>query len=347
MFRSTRHYRDHSTLGDIIEDPNTFVQRVTDKSVDTMQRPVGSGADVYDAVSVIAPSGKIGKIASQLQTASQLVSQPLNPMMLIPGGQLLTVAKLIPGAEKLLAPITGIMNSVLGPVKGIIGGITNKVFGRFFKKATHMGDCMKWWNNENNIRGMASGVQPLPISLDQFYSNLYKNMDRTMRQRFDERQAKGDIFGTDSLLNIGMRQRNVVNNFLAQMRANPEIKQMACLSQPNVQRETGQYDITPAYVESIFSQFRQQAQEAEYNQTMAELQKKFDPQNALQTILQISKETWGRVEAKRESNSLIPSMSTKSGVPFTFPVYTSGGSLIHNVGPATINKGFPIIPKVK
>ena len=253
-------------------------------------------------------------------------------------------AKMVTGAlltgGLTLIPIIGPMiGKILSPITGIIGGL--------FKKATHMGDCMKWWNNENNIRGMASGVQPLPISLDQFYSNLYKNMDRAMRQRFDERQAKGDIFGTDSLLNIGMRQRNVVNNFLAQMRANPEIKQMACLSQPNVQRETGQYDITPAYIESIFSQFRQQAQEAEYNQTMAELQKKFDPQNALQTILQISKETWGRVEAKRESNSLIPSMSAKPGVPFTFPVYTSGGSLIHNVGPAIINRGFPIVPKVK
>ena len=337
MYRSK--YSPPSTLGDIIEDPNTFVQRVTDKSVDTMQRPFGSGADVYDAVSVIAPSGKIGKIASQLQTASQLVSQPLNPMMLIPGGQLLTVAKLIPGAEKLLAPITGIMNSVLGPVKGIIGGITNKVFGGFFKKATHMNDCMKWWDNESNIRGMASGVQPVPIGLDKFYTM----MDKAVRQRFDERQAKGDSLGINSVLNVSNRRYKIVNNFVSLVRANPESMQMSCMSQPNVQQETGQYDITPAYVESIFSQFRQQAQEAEYNQTMGELQKKFDPRN----ILQISQETWGRVEAKREAGLLIPSMSTKSGVPFTFPVYTSGGSLIQNVGPAIINKGFPIVPKVK
>ena len=168
-------------------------------------------------------------------------------------------------------------------------------------------------------------------------------MDKPMRQRFDERQAKGDSLGINSVLNVGNRHSKYVNNFVAQVRANPESMQMSCLSQPNVQRETGQYNITPDYVGSIFSQFRQQAQEVEYHQTLAEMKKKMNILN----ILQISQETWGRVEAKRETGSLIPSVTTKPGVPFTFPVYTSGGSLIHNVGPAIINKGFPIVPKVK
>ena len=238
---------------------------------------------------------------------------------------------LLTGGLTLIPVIGPIIGKILGPITGIIGGL--------FKKATHMGDCMKWWDNENNIRSLAGSMSPIPISMDQFYAM----MDKPMRQRFDERQAKGDSLGINSVLNVGNRQNKYVNNFVAQVRANPESMQMSCLSQSNVQRETGQYDITPDYVGSIFSQFRQQAQEAEYNQTLAEIKKKMDIRN----ILQITSEQWGRVETKREAGSLIPSVTTKPGVPFTFPVYTSGGSLIQNVGPAVINRGFPIVPKVK
>lgn len=229
-------------------------------------------------------------------------------------------------------PIIGpIIEKIFSPIKGIIGGM--------FAKATHMGDCMKWWDNENNIRGMATGIVPILISIEQFYSN----MDKAVRQRFDERQAKGDSLGINRMLNTSTRRYKIVNNFVAQVRANPEVMQLTCMSQPNVQRETGDSSITPAYVESIVNQFRQQAQEAEYNQTFAELSKVMDIRN----ILQITSEQWGRVEAKREAGSLIPSVRTQPGIPLTFPTYTSGGSLIHNVGPAIINKGFPVVPKVK
>ena len=228
---------------------------------------------------------------------------------------------------------------ILGPMIGKILSPFTNIIGGMFKKATHIGDCMKWWDNESNIRSLAGNMTPIPISMDQFYTM----MDKAMRQRFDERQAKGDSLGINSVLNASTRRSKYVNNFVAQVRANPESMQMSCLSQPNVQRETGQYDITPDYVGSIFSQFRQQAQEAEYYQTLAEIKKKMDIRN----IFQITSEQWGRVEAKREAGSLIPSVTTKPGTPLTFPTYTSGGSLIHNVGPAVINKGFPVVPKVK
>lgn len=198
----------------------------------------------------------------------------------------------------------------------------SKFISKVFKKATHMESCMNWWT-DSNIMSMSG--KPYNVVQLSYYSE-----DSEQMKRF---QAK--------IKTPEQRQARVSELFLKIVKSVPDVQQlfqMQCASMPQGQKET-KAGIDPNMVADIWNRLRKIAQDAEYEEVMAIV-------NSAKLKL---------IQTKRESNLLIPSVSAnastkpgeKPGVPFTFPIYTSGGSLIHDVGPAIINKGFPVVPKVK
>lgn len=196
----------------------------------------------------------------------------------------------------------------------------SKFIGKLFKKATHMEGCMNWWTDSNI---MSISGKPHNIIQLSYYSENSEQMKRFQTKIKTPEQ----------------RQARVRELFLKVVKSLPDVKtlfQMQCASMPQGQKET-KADIDPNMVAGIWNQLRKIAQDAEYEEIMAIV-------NSAKLEL---------VQTKREAGLLIPSVSrntsvmTKPGVPLTFPTYTSGGSLIHNVGPAIINKGFPVVQKVK
>ena len=337
MFR--KPYSRSTSLGDLIEDPNTFVQRATDRGVDIAQQRPG-GATAFDVTSVMVPNSTIGKVASKIQTVQQIMHSGISPVSFIPGGALLNVAKLIPGVSKLLSPLTSVIDQMTGPLKGMIGKLTNMVFGGFFEKATHMGDCMKWWNNTNNIRGMVVGVIPIPISftlnMEDYISPYYTQMNRAMREKFEQQRAAGYLTSLSlsytskisNLLTDSTRKNKIIDYYVQQVRANPDVMQAQCASMSKGQAETGA-NIDPAYVASIFQQFKDQAVQQETQETYNALESliiamKTDLENKLNplNILNISSEQWKNTQKTR----LVVAPALPGGT--IIPIYKNGALVI-------------------
>ena len=241
------------------------------------------------------------------------------------------------GIPLTMIPVIGpMLSKVLSPITGFIGGM--------FKKATHMGDCMKWFSNSNNIRGMIGGRWVEPIGID--ITAYYPGMDKPLRQRYDELMAQGDRLGINTLLDTQRRRNKIISNFIAAFNANPDVQPLICMSNPKVQAEQGNYSVTPAYVESILDMFRDQSQQAEYVETIQELENKLNPLN----ILGINATQWTNVQKARGQSSAIPIVIASSPGGTVMPTYKNGAMQIIpgtaqpnyvttiQVGPSTVRR---------
>ena len=191
-------------------------------------------------------------------------------------GQLLTTAAGIYNPFVSMLPVSSIpvigkLNPAQMSLALVTGGITlipgvSKLVGNLFKKATHMGDCMKWWNNENNIRGMVSGISPYPIDVEQIFPEESREY-----QLQHARNVSGES-GIQNLLSTSSRRYQIGTYYIGGVRANPEIMQMSCLTQPNVQAEVGQR-ISASEVEPYFDQLKEQARQKEYYDTVESIKR--------------------------------------------------------------------------
>lgn len=169
----------------------------------------------------------------------------------------------------------------------------NKMIGGLFKKATHMGDCMKWWS-DSNIRGMVGGIQPYPFSFQDY---MMKNFPQFLRQ-YQIKQADGTwaSVGVDNLLNAGNRRARIANIFIGLVRSNPDIMKLQCAVQHR--GETGYTGHTQAQVNEIWDQIKEVARQQEYSTIAEEVDKLVAPFKV--------KETWGAIVKSRATASLIP-----------------------------------------
>lgn len=209
------------------------------------------------------------------------------------------VTSVLPGFAKTALAKSGVdLNPISMVLATFTGGLSllpgiSKMLGGMFKKATHMGDCMKWWT-DSNIRGMASSI--IPIELD-FHSYMMKNFPQFLRQ-YQVMLAGGqwESVGVDRLLSSGNRRARVANEFVKLVRQHPEIMQAECATQPNVIAEIGNM-VNPRDVQEAWSQIREAAKQLEYVTLAQEVDKLVAPFKV--------KETWGKIVQSRSDKLLV------------------------------------------
>jgi len=172
-------------------------------------------------------------------------------------------ASLLPGVSK-----------VLGKVFGIFGGM--------FSHATHYGDCMKWQWNENNIRGMVSGIVPYPIdSIDPLtVLNRFPDANKEYRLEraveFIENSSIKSILdkarsNIASILSNGVRQNKMGSIYISQVRSHPEVLEGACAVHAQSKGENMGISFSQSDIDQAFNQLKQVAQQIEYNNTLQEM----------------------------------------------------------------------------
>jgi len=192
---------------------------------------------------------------------------------MLPGGVVKSLGVDMNPASLLLAPMT-FGASLLPGVSKILGKAFN-VFSGLFKKATHMGDCMKWFNNTDNIKGMSAWVQPYPIEqVFSFEEYMMKNFPQFLRQ-YQIMQAGGQwaSVGVDSYLksvssgisNMSVRRQKIQDIFLRLVQENSQIKELQCAVQHS--GESGYTGHTKAQVDEIWDSLREAARQEEYQTT--------------------------------------------------------------------------------
>ena len=261
-----------------------------------------------------APLNSVGLGASEWDTqssAGQMVSTTapligmLNPNVML--------MKMIPGAEGVLNKVgvnanpfsMGLASFTMGI--SLLPGVSQllgKMFGGMFSKATHMGDCMKWWDNENNMRGMASGVVPYPFSFEEY---MMKSFPQFLRQ-YQIMQAGGQwaSTGIDSLLNTSNRKKRITDAFVRMVRANPDIMTLHCVVQEKA--ETGYTGHTKGQVDVFWGQIREAARQEEYYNVIKQVDKVVAKWKV--------KETWGEIVSSRASGLIV---KTEQGAQLRMP----------------------------
>ncbi len=230
---------------------------------------------------------------------------------MVPGKLTKSVGIDVNPASLVLAPVT-FGASLLPGVSQVLGKVFN-VFGGLFKKATHMGDCMKWWQNESNLRSAIGGIQPIPMTLDfSFESHMMKNYPQFLRQ-YQILRAGGqwESVGVDRYLdsvrgrlNASARYGRLVDTFIQLMRENSDIMKADCATQQNIIAQQGDTGILRSDVMQIIEAVRQYARQREYEITMNEISKVGAEIDRLVSPFKV-KETWGEIVRSREKNLLV------------------------------------------
>jgi len=257
----------------------------------------------------------ISKTGVMVQTISSPLTQGYDPLGI-------SLATKVPGIGKAIEKIGG--GSPLAPLIGTPAALTldvftlgvmrlpgiSKLLGGMFKKATRMGDCMKWWS-DSNIRGMVSGLQPYPFSFEDY---MMKNFPQFLRQ-YQIKQADGSWarVGIDSLLNRGSRQARIANIFVRLVKQNPEIMQLQCAVQERA--ETGYTEYSQTQVNEYWNNFKEAARQEEYGNLQSEVDRLVAPFKV--------KETWGEVVKSREAGLLV---KTEHGSQLRLPANVTGVS---------------------
>jgi hypothetical protein len=190
--------------------------------------------------------------------------------------------EIIQTAGSVLYPVTGMLPIKSLPIIGnldpltmtlavMTGGITlipgvSKIVGGLFKKATHMGDCMKWWSSDSNIRSMVASVMPYPIDVVQSYPEA--------SQEYQIQHASSVISdsGIQRALAVSSRKYKIGTYYVQGVKQNADLMQMSCMTQPEVQKETGVV-ISASDVGPYFTQLQEQARQIEYQETMTNIGK--------------------------------------------------------------------------
>lgn len=225
------------------------------------------------------------------------------------------------------------MVALLPGVSQIIGKISN-MFGGMFKKATHMGDCMKWFNNVDNIRRKGEGVQPYPIEqVFSFEEYMMKNFPQFLRQ-YQIMQAGGQwaSVGVEAYLtkvkhetSIYVRRQKIQDIFVRLVQENSQIMQLQCAVQHS--GESGYTGHTQAQVDEIWNSLKEAARQEEYHTTNKLIDNIPVRIDALVAPFKV-KETWGAIVKSRNANLIIP---TEHGSQLRMPdnvIGVSRGALV-------------------
>lgn len=182
-----------------------------------------------------------------------------------------------------LAPFTFGLTLLPG-VSQLIGS----VFGGLFSKATHMGDCMKWWSDEN-IKGMVKNIEPYPFSFEAY---MMESFPQFLRQ-YQTLQAGGQWAeaGVESLVSIPNRKRKVISEFIRLVRANPDLMTLQCAVRERA--ETGYTGHTQAQVDVYWEGAKEAAKQKEYQATIKLV-------DAIVSKWKV-KETWGEIVKSRDA----------------------------------------------
>jgi len=218
-------------------------------------------------------------------------------------------------AAMALAPLT-FGASMLPGVSQIIGKISN-MFSGLFKKATHMGDCMKWWS-DSNIKSMVESIQPIPFSFEDY---MMKNFPQFLRQ-YQIKQADGSwaSVGVDRLLSIRSRKDTIADIYVGLIRSHSEIIQAECATQPNVIAQQGSSGINRSDVDRAWAEFKEYARQKEYSTIAERVDRLVAPYKV--------KETWGAIVKSRNANLIVP---TEHGSQLRMPdnvIGVSRGALV-------------------
>jgi len=301
-----KEYRGESTTGSMIKSGTMTVAQMMSPGGQLLKMIPGMKTDEDPTGALLAPMtfgasmipGMIpDSVMNPVKGITSKVGIDLNP------------------AAMALAPLT-FGASMLPGVSQIIGKISH-MFSGLFKKATHMGDCMKWWN-DNNIRGMVGGIQPIPFD---FYSYMMKEFPQFLRQ-YQIKQADGTwaSVGVDSLLNTGNRRNRIASEYVWLVRENPQIMQAVCATQPNVIAQQGSSGISEREVSDMVEQMKEYAKQKEYSTIAAQVDKLVAPFKV--------KETWGAIVKSRNVNLVVP---TEHGSQLRMPeniIGVSRGALV-------------------
>lgn len=162
-------------------------------------------------------------------------------------GPALMGIKLVATVALMFIPVVGWAAALLLNVPVVGDAIMKPILGpiaKMFKKATHMESCMKWWT-DSNIRSMASGLEPYPISQE-------------IKQEYRLQHAKELV---DSYSD---RKNNIINNFVKYVRQNPDIMSMQCATMPQGRKETHMTEADAAKVVVYWSQIKEASRQQEY-----------------------------------------------------------------------------------
>jgi hypothetical protein len=194
---------------------------------------------------------KTGQLISQ---GAGMYAHLMNPLLSIPG-----VSKIVGNINPLamaLAPMTGGLTLIPG---------FSKILGGLFKKATHFGDCMKWFNNENNIRGMVAGITPYGIDVEESFPVASREY------RLQHADSIATHPGVISALNVGTRQGRIANLFVSALRSNPELMQLQCAVQARSKGEDTGVDMSQNEVGQYWGQLKEGTRQQEYVDTIGML----------------------------------------------------------------------------
>lgn len=146
----------------------------------------------------------------------------------------------------------------------VLGPMLEKIFGGFFKKATKMESCMKWWS-DSNIRSMAAGVTPYPINVEEMLPDIAREyrLQHTRSINSDPRII--------NILNNTRRVVSIQNTFLEYVRGNPDIMGLQCAVQN--WDETGLTEISQADVNVYWDQLKESARQKEVYDTSTEIER--------------------------------------------------------------------------
>lgn len=324
-----KEYRTESSTGQMLKSGELMVANMLSPGGQLLKMIPGTRKDQDPTGALLAPftygasviPGMVpDSVMNPIKKTAKTFGVDTNPLsmalMFTPLGVFGAGASLLPGVSQLL-------------------GKAFKVFSGFFKKATHMGDCMKWWNIGDNLRGMTKGAQPYPIEWNfSFEDYMMKNFPQFLRQ-YQIMQAGGQwaSVGVDSYLNsiknevsdMGARQRKIQDAFVRLVRQNPEIMQLACAV--NERAETGYTGHTVAQIEEYWSNFRESARQEEYNATSRVLENVSARIDQLVAPFKV-KETWGAVVKSRDTNLAV---KTEYGSQLRMPenvIGVSRGALV-------------------
>jgi len=239
-------------------------------------------------------------------------SMPVNPYVGVAKALTPFAGKLQKEADMAIRAGTALVTFGASEVVRLVAAPLQKIFSGFFKKATHMGDCMKWFNNENNIRGMSGGAQPYPIEqLFSFEDYMMKNFPQFLRQ-YQILRAGGQwaSVGVDAYLNsvrsqindMSVRRQKIQNIFVRLVRENSQIMELQCAVQHS--GESGYTGHTQAQVNEIWDSLKEAARQEEYQVTSRAIENVGAKIDQLVAPFKV-KETWGAVVKSRNTNLAI------------------------------------------
>jgi hypothetical protein len=229
----------------------------------------------------------------------------------------------VPVVGQILGPMNQMMDMATGLVLKI--PVVGKIFGGLFKKATHYGDCMKWWvgaSGDSNIRGMVRGISPYPVDVASNFP------DESREYQLQHASSVMSDSNVQSILGASSRMYNIGTYFLRALRENPDLMDMSCMSQPNVQAETGQA-VSASEVDGYMGQLKEQARQQEY-----------------QDVLLKVKNVLGMYRRSVERKAAVVQQTRQAATAFQLPTgvtsISKGGSLILTPGTSSnlvINRG--------